>query len=49
MLLTVVLVAAGFALTLVVLYPGYMTNDATFVYGFMKECASATGSRLYRA
>jgi hypothetical protein len=27
---------AGFALTMLVFFPGYMTNDATFVYGFMR-------------
>src|SRR5258705_173887 len=32
-----VFTAAGFALTLQALYPGYPTNDATFVYGFIKE------------
>jgi hypothetical protein len=32
-----VLAAAGFGLTALALYPGYMTNDATFVYSFMKE------------
>jgi hypothetical protein len=36
-LLVVALVMCGFAITLVVLYPGYMTNDATFVYGYSKE------------
>jgi hypothetical protein len=30
------MVAAAFALTLAVFYPGYMTNDATFVYQYMK-------------
>ena len=30
------MVAAGFALTILVFYPGYMTNDATFVYQYMK-------------
>jgi hypothetical protein len=33
----VALVAGGFAITMLVLYPGYMTNDATFVYGFGQE------------
>jgi len=28
---------AGFALTLAVFYPGYMTNDATFVYQYTKQ------------
>jgi hypothetical protein len=36
-LLIVALAAAGLWLTVLALYPGYMTNDATFVYGFMKE------------
>ena len=31
------LAAAGFALTIVVFYPGYMTNDATFIYQYTKE------------
>ena len=31
------LAAAGYALTLHVFYPGYMTNDAGFVYRFMNE------------
>jgi len=30
------MVAAAFALTVAVFYPGYMTNDATFVYQYMK-------------
>ena len=33
------MVAAGFALTILVFYPGYMTNDATFVYQYTKERA----------
>ena len=32
-----VMVAAGFALTMVVFYPGYMTTDAGYVYRFMQE------------
>jgi hypothetical protein len=36
-LLIVALVAGGFAITMLAFYPGYMTNDATFVYGFSKE------------
>jgi hypothetical protein len=36
-LLIAALVAGGFALTLLVFYPGYMTNDAAFVYGFSQE------------
>lgn len=31
------LLAAGYALTLVVMYPGYMTNDAVFVYEYARE------------
>ena len=27
---------AGFALTIAVFYPGYMTNDATFIYQYMQ-------------
>jgi hypothetical protein len=29
--------AAGFALTVLALYPGYLTNDATFVHGYVEE------------
>jgi hypothetical protein len=36
-LLIVAMAAAGFALTMVVFYPGYLTNDATYVYRFMQE------------
>src|SRR5438309_5809081 len=36
-LIIVSLVAAGFALTVLAFYPGYLTNDATFVYGFIKD------------
>jgi hypothetical protein len=32
-----VIVVAGFALTMLVFYPGYMTNDATFIYQYTKE------------
>ncbi len=31
------LAGAGFTLTVLVFYPGYMTNDAAFVYRFMSE------------
>ncbi len=31
------LIAGGFAITMLVFYPGYMTNDATFVYAYGKE------------
>jgi hypothetical protein len=37
MLVALVLSLLGFALTLVALYPGYFTNDATFVYGYIKD------------
>jgi hypothetical protein len=30
-------VIAGFAITMLAFYPGYMTNDATFIYGYGKE------------
>src|SRR6516164_9662655 len=36
-LLAVALAAAGFWLTVLALYPGYMTNDASFVYSYIKE------------
>ena len=29
--------ASGLALTLLAFWPGYLTNDATYVYGFIKE------------
>src|SRR5262245_40199802 len=35
--LIVALAVTGFALTLAAFYPGYLTNDATYVYQFMKE------------
>ena len=31
------LAAAGFALTVLAFYPGYLTNDASFVHGYVKE------------
>jgi len=37
LLLIVALVAGGFTTTMLAFYPGYMTNDATFVYAFGKE------------
>jgi len=37
MLAIAAMTAAGFALTLVVFYPGYMTNDATFIYQYTLE------------
>ena len=33
----VTMTTAGFALTVLVFYPGYMTNDAAYVYQFMRE------------
>jgi hypothetical protein len=35
-LLIAAIAAAGFALTIAVFYPGYMTNDATFIYQYMQ-------------
>src|ERR1700741_4659620 len=35
--LIVALAVTGFALTLAVFHPGYLTNDATYVYQYMKE------------
>jgi hypothetical protein len=37
MLIVTALTAAGFALTLLVLYPGYLTNDATYVYSYIQD------------
>jgi hypothetical protein len=37
MLLVCALTAAGFGLTILLLYPGYLTNDATFVYGYIQD------------
>lgn len=34
--LILALTAAGFALTVLVFYPGYLTNDATYVYQYMQ-------------
>jgi len=31
------LTAAGFGLTLLVLFPGYLTNDATYVYSYIQD------------
>src|SRR5262249_47892430 len=31
------LAAAGFALTVLVFFPGYLTNDATYVYQYMQD------------
>jgi len=31
------MITAGYALTVAAFYPGYMTNDATYVYQFMRE------------
>jgi hypothetical protein len=36
-LLIAAMVAAGFALTVIVFYPGYLTNDASYVYQYMQE------------
>jgi hypothetical protein len=36
-LLVCALTAACFGLTLLFLYPGYLTNDATFVYGYVQD------------
>src|SRR5262249_8895909 len=36
-LLIAAIVAAGYALTMLAFYPGYLTNDATFVYQYMQE------------
>jgi hypothetical protein len=35
--LAALLAAAGFALTVLAFYPGYLTNDATFVHGYVQE------------
>jgi hypothetical protein len=37
MLFICALTVAGFGLTLLFLYPGYLTNDATFVYSYVQE------------
>jgi hypothetical protein len=37
MLIVCALTAAGFALTVLLLYPGYMTNDATYVYSYVPD------------
>ena len=37
MLAVCALTAAGFGLTVMALYPGYLTNDATFVYGYIHD------------
>jgi hypothetical protein len=37
MLLVSALTAAGFGLTVLFLYPGYMTNDATYVYSYIED------------
>ncbi len=40
------LAALGFALTVVAFFPGYLTNDATYVYQLhARSGVSATGSR----
>jgi len=35
--LIMAMITAGYALTVAAFYPGYMTNDATYVYQFMRE------------
>src|SRR5215813_8608508 len=35
--LLMAMITAGYALTVAAFYPGYMTNDATYVYQFMRE------------
>src|ERR1700730_6193753 len=37
MLPVAALTAAGFGLTVLLLYPGYMTNDATYVYSYIQD------------
>src|SRR4029077_400040 len=37
MLLVSALTAAGFGLTVLLLYPGYLTNDAAYVYGYIQD------------
>jgi hypothetical protein len=37
MLVVCALTAGGFGLTIIALYPGYPTNDATFVYGYIHD------------
>jgi hypothetical protein len=37
MLLICALTAVGFGLTLLLLYPGYLTNDATYVYSYVQD------------
>jgi hypothetical protein len=37
MLIVCALSAAGFTLTVLLLYPGYMTNDATYVYSYIPD------------
>src|SRR5215475_912882 len=36
-MLIATLAALGFALTVVLFFPGYLTNDATFVYQYMRD------------
>jgi len=35
--LAALMAAAGFALTILAFYPGYLTNDASFVHGYVQE------------
>jgi hypothetical protein len=37
MFLIAAMTAAGFALSVLFLYPGYLTNDGTFVHGYVEE------------
>jgi hypothetical protein len=37
MLLVAAMTAAGFGLTILFLYPGYLTNDATYVYSYIQD------------
>ena len=36
-LLVLALTATGFGLTVLALFPGYMTNDATYVHGYIHD------------
>ena len=37
MLVALALTAAGFGFTVLLLYPGYLTNDATYVYSYIAD------------
>ena len=45
LLLVAAVTAAGFALTMLAAYPGYMTNDATYVHSYIEAGAWGIGSR----